>query len=72
MKKNIYLFLTIVIALTACNQNTITEQDAAAKTFPEKAASLTIYEVNIRQHTAEGTINAFIKVGKALAVIPKN
>lgn len=29
--------------------------------FPEKAADLTIYEVNIRQHTPEGTINAFIE-----------
>lgn len=29
--------------------------------FSEKLASATIYEVNIRQHTAEGTINAFIE-----------
>lgn len=28
-------------------------------TFPERAAGMTIYEVNIRQYTPEGTINAF-------------
>ena len=28
-------------------------------TFPERAASWNIYEVNIRQYTPEGTINAF-------------
>ena len=30
-------------------------------TFPEKVAGSTIYEVNIRQHTPEGTILSFIK-----------
>lgn len=34
---------------------------AASPSFPEKAANLTIYEVNIRQHTAEGTIQAFLQ-----------
>jgi glycosidase len=61
MKKNIYLFLLFAFVLSACNQNTTKEQSDSSKTFPEKAASLTIYEVNIRQHTPEGTINAFIK-----------
>jgi glycosidase len=61
MKKNFYLYLVLVFILNACNQSTTKEQSDSSKTFPEKAASLTIYEVNIRQHTPEGTINAFIK-----------
>lgn len=28
-------------------------------TFPERAKDMTVYEVNIRQHTPEGTFNAF-------------
>lgn len=32
---------------------------ARVVTFPERAAGMTIYEVNIRQYTTEGTINAF-------------
>jgi len=31
----------------------------SANTFPEKAKEMTIYEVNIRQHTPEGTFKAF-------------
>jgi glycosidase len=30
-------------------------------TFPERAKDMTIYEVNIRQHTEEGTFNSFTK-----------
>ena len=57
---SIFFFLAIVLA-TACNSNPPPPEIAEkATTFPEKAASATIYEVNIRQHTPEGTINAFI------------
>ncbi len=61
MKKYFFLFGILIFLLTACNQPSSTEKSASSKTFPEKAAALTIYEVNIRQHTVEGTTNAFIK-----------
>ncbi len=53
MKK---LIVLLAIATAACNTN-----QTAKVTFPERAAALTIYEVNIRQHTPEGTLNAFAK-----------
>lgn len=58
-------FVHIVLALIflcSCTQKPSTDKAVASSiTFPEKAAGITIYEVNIRQHTEEGTINAFIK-----------
>jgi len=59
--KNLFLVVLIVL-FTACEQ----KEQAKEKTqqniesFPEKAKDMTIYEVNIRQYTAEGTIKAFI------------
>nr|WKN36599.1 alpha-amylase family glycosyl hydrolase [Tunicatimonas sp. TK19036] len=52
--------------LNACQQKPAALDNTPQATtedvsFPEKAASLTIYEVNIRQHTPEGTISAFIE-----------
>ena len=61
MKQFFYLFLATIFIFPACNDRATVEKSASEKTFPEKAAALTIYEVNIRQHTPEGTINAFIK-----------
>lgn len=74
MSRNFWCLLLITGLLTACvsepgttetnddNQNTqMTTAAANGKTFPEKIAAGTIYEVNIRQHTAEGTIQAFIE-----------
>lgn len=60
--KNIPAILLALLALS-CTQMKPAETAMTAPTirFPEKIANATIYEVNIRQHTAEGTINAFIK-----------
>ena len=57
----LFLILLIIAACTA-SQEPIVEtpvENAVITTFPEKIADATIYEVNIRQHTPEGTINAF-------------
>ena len=63
MNKFLTLFAIGSIVFSSCTQKPSEESPAAlvTLTFPEKAANLTIYEVNIRQHTKEGTLNAFIK-----------
>ncbi len=57
------LSLLFLIALSVACQPTkspeVEEVIVQEMTYPEKIASSTIYEVNIRQHTAAGTINAF-------------
>jgi len=60
------LFLTLFIAAcqpqaSPANEVEVVEAEVTTKQFPEKAAPLTVYEVNIRQHTPEGTIGAFIE-----------
>ncbi|MDW3211304.1 MAG: alpha-amylase family glycosyl hydrolase [Reichenbachiella sp.] len=52
------ILLASLSFLFACEP---TEQKAVEPvvTFPERAADMTVYEVNIRQYTPEGTINAF-------------
>ncbi len=68
MKK--YLSIAILfIAFISCktNQDTATEEvkvdsvavEVKTSIFPEAAKNLTVYEVNIRQYSKEGTINAF-------------
>lgn len=58
MKKHIWFFLLIV--LVSCTSKTSeSTQFSTALTYPDKAKDFTIYEVNIRQHTAEGTFRAF-------------
>ena len=52
-----YIFLFIVLA-TGCQQQ-VEKNEVGKVTFPARAASWNIYEVNIRQYTPEGTINAF-------------
>jgi len=66
--KNFILLLITSILFGSCNQKqpadvaVETKPDSTSSSkFPEKIADGTIYEVNIRQHTAEGTINAFAK-----------
>lgn len=64
MSKNLWCLLLIAGLLTACktepDTTTETNDDTTSSvTFPEKIADGTIYEVNIRQHTPSGTINAF-------------
>lgn len=58
--KKICVLLILAILCYACtpNQSPVTQLSVS---FPEKAKSLTIYEVNIRQHTKEGTISAFVQ-----------
>jgi 1,4-alpha-glucan branching enzyme len=60
----LYFFIVLIaFAGFACQTTTSTPdvKGDTANSFPAKAAPLTIYEVNIRQHTPEGTINAFAK-----------
>ncbi len=65
MRSIIILGLILTIAVVACQPQAsptteASESPVATEQFPEKAVALTVYEVNIRQHTPEGTINAFI------------
>ena len=57
-------FFWALIALTAFNFSCESIQDEMQQDillkYPEKAKDMNIYEVNIRQYTPEGTINAFI------------
>ncbi|MCV9386536.1 alpha-amylase family glycosyl hydrolase [Reichenbachiella ulvae] len=65
MKKISYLVIVIMLSLAACQQkhdSTIeSPTTTSAITFPERAAHMAVYEVNIRQATPEGTIQAFIQ-----------
>jgi 1,4-alpha-glucan branching enzyme len=64
MKKLLLLLLVLLMAV-ACKKsenNTPAPQpelQVKTSTFPERAKDMTIYEVNIRQHTPEGTFKAF-------------
>lgn len=56
--------LLIILNLVACQSNKETKQtenNALETTLPEWAKSANIYEVNIRQFSEAGTINAFTK-----------
>jgi 1,4-alpha-glucan branching enzyme len=64
--KNILFGILAFLCLTACTtaekeESTATSESSgsSATMFPEKAKNMTIYEVNIRQHTPEGTFKAF-------------
>lgn len=61
MKKSLLLLALSCWLLQSCNTspNENTTSTPSTITFPEKMANGTIYEVNIRQHTPEGTLNAF-------------
>ena len=61
MQKPLILSL-IILTLISCNTPQNQEETIGfpeASTAPEWARNASIYEVNIRQHTPEGTINAF-------------
>ncbi|MTI22292.1 alpha-amylase, partial [Fulvivirga sp. RKSG066] len=63
MKKLLAISLSI-LCLASCapkekQQDSNSTATSSADTFPEKAKDMNIYEVNIRQHTPEGTLNAF-------------
>ncbi|MBK6267283.1 alpha amylase C-terminal domain-containing protein [Marivirga sp. S37H4] len=53
-------FLLLLLALTACGTNKEIKEQQSSVSFPEKAKDMNIYEVNIRQYTPEGTLQAFI------------
>ena len=62
MIRNTFVLL-IGLSISSCNQNQSSKSEETGKPaveFPEAIASATVYEVNIRQHTPEGTINAFV------------
>jgi glycosidase len=59
MQKNIFL-IVIALFLFACESVQDDLQEEIILTYPEKAKDMNIYEVNIRQYTTEGTIDAFI------------
>lgn len=65
MKNILYCLILLSAIPSGCIEKSKSNDGKPPKqqtiTFPEKAASTTIYEVNIRQHTTEGTINAFTK-----------
>ncbi|WP_420579876.1 alpha-amylase family glycosyl hydrolase [Reichenbachiella sp.] len=54
------IFLASLCFLFACEPSEQKTKESSI-TFPERAADMTIYEVNIRQYTPEGTIKAFMK-----------
>lgn len=56
-----FLFIIVIGVATSCNQSTqsVSEVTTPTITFPERAKDATIYEVNIRQHTQEGSFKAF-------------
>ena len=60
--RKFFLFLSIIVATFNFSCESVQDemqQDIILK-YPEKAKDMNIYEVNIRQYTPEGTINAFI------------
>ncbi|MEO9966914.1 MAG: alpha-amylase family glycosyl hydrolase [Reichenbachiella sp.] len=57
-KITIFSLLALFTLFSACEKPT-PKANIDSITFPERAAGMTIYEVNIRQYTQEGTIKAF-------------
>lgn len=62
--KSIYPILSIIcLLLVSCGTQHEQKSESVReqiKAFPERAADMSIYEVNIRQYTPEGTFQAFI------------
>lgn len=59
LEKVFALSLILLLGFTSC-KTTVTEKEKKMQTKPvEWSKNATIYEVNIRQYTPEGTINAF-------------
>jgi glycosidase len=65
MRKLFYTYAAIALLAGACTtaegDRMVSRKKPLVQTsvFPEKAKDMTIYEVNIRQHTPEGTFKAF-------------
>src|SRR6266496_4272356 len=60
MKKSI-LLLSGIITLLSCQTKNSTEEATQLNGHPAWIMQGNIYEVNVRQYTAEGTFNAFAK-----------
>ncbi|NQZ77227.1 MAG: alpha-amylase, partial [Ekhidna sp.] len=48
-----------LLAMSCAAKTEVAQVETQEPTYPEKAKDMVIYEVNIRQYTPEGTINAF-------------
>ncbi|MEA3505689.1 MAG: alpha-amylase family glycosyl hydrolase [Bacteroidota bacterium] len=61
--KKVLVLLSMIIAFTtiSCDNAKTEKENSAAAVQKEYIKGATIYEVNIRQFTEEGTINAFVK-----------
>jgi glycosidase len=59
LKKILFILLTFNLTNCKNDSKSINQPMTANVKFPEWAKSSAIYEVNIRQYTKEGTINAF-------------
>ena len=58
----LFFYLTLVLLMACKNDRSMTNESNVVKSvfsLPEWAKDAVIYEVNIRQYTPEGTINAF-------------
>lgn len=60
------IIIAFLLSLFGCNNRNENKKNIATestydKVLPEWAKNAVIYEVNVRQHTAEGTLNAFSK-----------
>jgi glycosidase len=61
MRPIVTLFiLSLLAACSAPQQEETQGKEVSQLTFPERAKDMVMYEVNTRQHTAEGTFRAFI------------
>jgi len=62
-RKNIHALFLLPLLLFSCadgsSSSAEVQEEVSTLVFPERAKSMNIYEVNIRQYTPEGTINAF-------------
>ena len=67
LKMKNLIFLFSILLLLSCQQkredkeDAVTEQATKVETVESWSKNATIYEVNIRQHTPEGTFAAFEK-----------
>ncbi|HAK70244.1 MAG TPA: alpha-amylase, partial [Cryomorphaceae bacterium] len=60
MKTPFLVSLAAVLTLLSCQEaSPTTELDVAPPTLPQWAEQANIYEVNVRQYTDEGTLQAF-------------
>ena len=61
--KKFFLLMLVALVVFSCKtqapENEQTEDSVHVSVFPEVVKNMTIYEVNIRQYTPEGTIDAF-------------